>query len=473
MEQINFLGHVISAQGIMVDPQKIEAISNWGAPTNQTEVRSFLGLAGYYRKFIRNFSLIASSLHKLLKKNVRFEWSKECQKSMDKLKKRLTTAPILTLSDDSSDYVIYSDASLRGMGCVLMQNGWVISYLSRQLKPHERNYPTHDLELAAVVFALKAWRHYLYGRRCQIYSDHRSLKYIMTQKELNLRQRRWVELIKDYDCTIEYHPGKANIVADALSHKPTVTLASIKAVQLPLLLEFRGLNAELTVDDSGAVLASFSARPLLLQEIWEAQMQDPQLQRARAVIQSGASSEFTIRGDGMMLYRGWICVPASKPLKEMILQEAHSSAYAMHPGSTKMYQTIRQTYWWSGMKQDIAAYVASCLVCQQVKAEHQHPAGMMQPLPIPEWKWDHVTMDFVVGLPRTASGKDAIWVIVDRLTKTAHFIPIRISFSLDMLARLYMNEIVSKHGVPASIISDRDPRFTSRFWAKLQGGLGT
>ena len=286
----------------MVDPQKIEAISNWGAPTNQTEVRSFLGLAGYYRKFIRNFSLIASSLHKLLKKNVRFEWSEECQKSMDELKRRLTTAPVLTLPDDSSDYVIYSDASLRGMGCVLMQNGRIISYLSRQLKPHERNYPTHDLELAAVVFALKAWRHYLYGRRCQIYSDHRSLKYITTQKELNLRQRRWVELIKDYDCTIEYHPRKANVVADALSRKPTATLASIKAVQLPLLLEFRGLNAELTVDDSGAVLASFSARPLLLQEIWEAQMQDPQLQRARAVIQSGAPSEFTIRGDGMMLY---------------------------------------------------------------------------------------------------------------------------------------------------------------------------
>ena len=168
------------------------------------------------------------------------------------------------LPNDSSDYVIYSDASLKGIGCVLMQNGRVISYLSRQLKPHEKNYPTHDLELAAVVFALKAWRHYLYGRRCQIYSDHRSLKYITTQKELNLRQRRWVELIKDYDCTIEYHPGKANVVADALSHKPIATLASIKAVQLSLLLEFRGLNAELTVDDSGVVLASFSARTLLL-----------------------------------------------------------------------------------------------------------------------------------------------------------------------------------------------------------------
>ena len=250
-----------------MDPQKIEAILNWKAPTNQTKVRSFLGLAEYYRRFIRNFSLIASPLHKLLKKNVRFEWSKECQKSMDELKRRLTIAPVLTLPNDSSDYVIYSDVSLKGMGCVLMQNKQIISYLSRQLKSHERNYSTHDLELATVVFVLKAWRHYLYRQKCKIYFDHRSLKYITIQKELNLRHRRWVELIKDYDYTIEYHPRKANVVANTLSRKPTATLASIKAVQLPLLLEFREFNAELTIDNFKAVLANISARPLLLQKI--------------------------------------------------------------------------------------------------------------------------------------------------------------------------------------------------------------
>ena len=265
----------------MVDPQKVEAILSWEAPTNQTEVRSFLGLAGYYRRFIRNFSVIASPMTSLLKKNVGFVWSEECQRSMDELKRRLTTAPVLILPDDDSDFVVYSDASQRGMGYVLMQNERVVAYISRQLKPHERNYPTHDLELAAVVFALKVWRHYLYGRKCQIFSDHRSLKYITTQKELNLRQRKWMELIKDYDCTIDYHPDKANVVADALSRKPTASLASIRAVQIPLMLELRGLDAGLEVDASGALLASFSVKPLLLGEICEAQLQDPQLIEAR------------------------------------------------------------------------------------------------------------------------------------------------------------------------------------------------
>ena len=272
LDKVNFLGHVISSQGVMVDPQKIEDILNWEVPTNQTEVRSFFGLAGYYRRFIRNFSIIASPMTELLKKNVRFEWTEECQQCMDELKERLTTAPILTLPDGESDFMIYSDASWNGLGCVLMQNGMVISYISKKLKPHERKYPTHDLELAAVVFALKMWRHYLYGSRCQIFTDHKSLKYVMTQKELNLRKRRWVELIKDYDCTIEYHPGKANVVADALSRKPTATLASIKTVQLPLVKELKELNAELTVSNSGALLAHFKARPLLLEEIWETQM---------------------------------------------------------------------------------------------------------------------------------------------------------------------------------------------------------
>ena len=169
---------------------------------------------------------------------------------MDELKGRLTSAPILTLSDDENEFVIYSDASWNGLGCVLMQNGKVVAYISRQLKPHERRYPTHDLELATVVFALKMWRHYLYGSQCQIFTDHKSLKYVMTQKELNLRQRKWIELIKDYDCTIEYHPEKANIVADALSRKPKATLAFIKTIQLPLMKE---LNAGLAVSDSGAL----------------------------------------------------------------------------------------------------------------------------------------------------------------------------------------------------------------------------
>ena len=216
LDMVAFLGHVISVEGISVDPQKIEAIMNWKPPTNVSEVRSFLGLAGYYRKFVERFLKIANPLTNLLKKDQKFEWSDTCQHSFEELRQRLTTAPVLALPSGKDGYVVYSDASRQGLGCVLMQNGRVIAYASRQLKKHEQNYPTHDLELAAVVFALKIWRHYLYGVPCQIFTDHKSLQYIFTQKELNLRQRQWLELIKDYDCTIEYHPGKANVVVDTL-----------------------------------------------------------------------------------------------------------------------------------------------------------------------------------------------------------------------------------------------------------------
>ena len=215
--EVSFLGHIVSKEGIRVDPKKIEVVVEWKPPRNVTEVRSFLGLAGYYRRFVKGFSMTAAPMTRLLQKNVKYEWSEKCQRSFDKLKAFLTEAPVLTQPTGGREYVIFSDASLNGLGCVLMQEGKVVAYASRQLKPHERNYPTHDLELAAIVFALKIWRRYLYGEKCFIYTDHKSLKYLPSQQELNLRQRRWMELIKDYDCVIDYHPGKANVVANALS----------------------------------------------------------------------------------------------------------------------------------------------------------------------------------------------------------------------------------------------------------------
>ncbi|KAL4030699.1 hypothetical protein IC575_008949 [Cucumis melo] len=376
LEQVVFFGHVVSAKGVSVDPYKVEAIVNWERPISATEVRSFLGLAGYYRHFIKDFSRLALPLTALTRKNVKFEWL--------------------------------------GLGCVLMQDGNVIAYASRQLKEHECNYPTHDLELAAVVLALKIWRHYLFGEKCHIFTDHKSLKYIFDQKELNLRQRRWLELIKDYDCTIEYHPGKANVVADALSRKSRLPKSALCGIRVALLNELRGSKAV-----------------------------------------------------------GRLCVPNISELKNAILEEAHGSAYAMHPSSTKMYRTLKKTYWWSGMKQEIAEYVDRCLICQQVKPVRQRPGGFLNPLPVPEWKWEHITMDFLFGLPRTSSGHDGIWVIVDRLTKTTRFIPIKMTSTLDQLARLYVDKIVSQYGVPVSIVSDRDPRFTSKFWPSLQKAMGT
>ncbi|KAL8123995.1 hypothetical protein AgCh_011844 [Apium graveolens] len=202
---------------VEVDPAKIEAIINWERPKTPTEVRSFMGLAGYYRRFVQDFAKIATPLTKLTRKNQKFEWDEKCEECFQELKNRLVSSPVLVFPDEQGNFVIYSDASYKGLGCVLIQHDKVIACASRQLKPHEEKYPTHDLELAAIVFALKIWRHYLYGETCEIYTDHKSLKYIFTQKELNMRQRIWLELIKDYDCTINYHPGKANVVADALS----------------------------------------------------------------------------------------------------------------------------------------------------------------------------------------------------------------------------------------------------------------
>ena len=267
LDMVAFLGHVISVEGVSVDPKKIEAVVNWKPPKNVSEVRSFLGLVGYYRKFVEGFSKIAAPLTKLTRKDVKYDWVEACQQSFKEFKGRLTSNPVLALPNGRDGFVVYSDASRQGLGCVLMQNDRVIAYASRQLKKHEENYPTHYLELAAVVFALKIWRHYLYGVPCRIFTDHKSLQYIFTQKELNLRKRRWLELIKDYDCTIEYHPGKANVVADALSRRPESSLSHMRSGYLPLLVDLRALGVILEVEDSGALLATFHVRPLLMDQI--------------------------------------------------------------------------------------------------------------------------------------------------------------------------------------------------------------
>ncbi|GJU25200.1 putative reverse transcriptase domain-containing protein [Tanacetum coccineum] len=230
----SFPWHVINGNGIHVDPSKIEAVKNWKAPRTPTEVRSFLGLAGYYRRFIKNFSKIAKSLTILTQKSKTFDWGEEQELAFQTLKDKLCNAPVLALPDGPEDFVVYCDASRIGLGCVLMQRGKVIAYASRQLKIHEENYTTHDLELGAVVFALKIWRHYLYGTKSVIYTDHKSLQHIFSQKELNMRQRHWIELFSDYDCKIRYHPGKANVVADALSRKERVKPKRVRAMNMIL-----------------------------------------------------------------------------------------------------------------------------------------------------------------------------------------------------------------------------------------------
>ncbi|GKC96566.1 putative reverse transcriptase domain-containing protein [Tanacetum coccineum] len=335
---VQFLGHVIDSRGIHVDPAKIKAVKDWASPTTPTEIRQFLGLAGYYQRFIEGFLKIAKPLTELTQKNKKYIWGENQESAFQLLKQKLCEAPILALPEGNNDFVIYCDASHQGLGAVLMQREKVIAYASRQLKPHEENYTTHDLELGAV--------------------------HILDQKELNMRQRRWLELLADYDCEIRYHPGKANVVADALSRKERIKPLRVRALVMTL-------------------------HPKLPSQILKAQT-------------------------------------------EVIKEE-----------------NIK------------------------VKAECQKPSGLLIQPEIPTWKWERITMDFVTKLPKTSSGHDTIWVIVDRLTKSAHFIPTKATDSMETLTRLYIKEIVSRHGVPISIISDRDSHFTSRFWQSMQNALGT
>ena len=227
LTEVKFLGHVVSASGVSVDLEKVEVVMSWERPKSVFEIRSFLGLAGYYRRFIEDFSRLAAPMTRLTRKGVKFEWEDLCEEALQELKGRLTSAPILIVPKQGQRYTVYCDASRDELGCVLMQFGRVVAYGSRQLKNHEQNYPTHDLELVAIVFALKIWHHYLYGEQFEEFLDHKSMKYIFRQRDLNMRQHKWMEYLEDYDFTLHYHPGKANVVADVLSRKSQGVLAGV------------------------------------------------------------------------------------------------------------------------------------------------------------------------------------------------------------------------------------------------------
>ncbi|KAA3470449.1 reverse transcriptase [Gossypium australe] len=395
LKEVGFLGHIVSRGGIRVDPSNISAIVDWKPPRSVTEVRKFLNLANYYRRFVKGFSMIATPMTRLLQKHVKFDWTERCQQSFEKLKTLLTEAPVLVQPEPGWEFVVYSAASLNRLSCVLMQEGKVIAYASRQLKMHGKNYPTHDLELVAIVCALKIWRHHLYG------------------------ERRWLELIKDYELVIDYHLGKASVVSDALGRK--------------LLFALRAMNTQMALLDDGSILAELRAKRLFLEEICEAQKEDNNLQAKKVLWESNVE----------------VCAPRNGELIRKILHKAHSGCLTVHPGSTKMYNDLKKWYWWPSMKKDISEFVSRCLICQQVKVEHQVPS-------VPEWKWDRITMDFVMGLSLTPKKKDV----------THKVSPFHTSAS-----RLFASQRL--HGVPLSIITNRDPRFTSRFWKNLQEALGT
>ncbi|GJY42441.1 putative reverse transcriptase domain-containing protein [Tanacetum coccineum] len=336
--KVQFLGHVIDSQGIHVDPAKIESIKDWASPKSPTEIHQFLGLAGYYRRFIEGFSKIAKPMTKLTQKKVKFEWGDKQEAAFQLLKQKLCSAPILALPEGSKDFIAYCDASKKGLGDVLMQREKVIAYASRQLKIHEKNYTTHDLELGAVVFALKIWRHYL-----------------------------------DYDCEIRYHPGKANVVADALSRKERDQPLRVRALVMTIGLDLpkQILNAQ-TKARKPENIKNEDVGGMLLENA-----KDPEKVRME---------KLEPRADGTLCFNGRSWLPCYGDLRTVIMHESHKSKYSIHPGSDKMYQDMKKLYWWPNMKADIATYVSKCLTCAKVKAEHQRPSGLLVQPKIPEWK---------------------------------------------------------------------------------------
>ncbi|GJX61533.1 putative reverse transcriptase domain-containing protein [Tanacetum coccineum] len=365
---VQFLGHVIDCRGIHVDPAKIESIKDWASPKTPTEICQFLGLVGYYRRFIEGFSKIAKSMTKLTQKGIKFDWGNKQEAAFQLLKQKLCSAPILALPEGSEDFNPYCDASKKGLGAVLMQR--------------EKNWGTYV------------------GAKCTV-SIIRVLQTHADQKEFNMRQRRWNGTLR------------------------------VRAL----------------VDDYW--LGIFLKKSLKAQTEHESQRH--------------------IKKEDI----GGCLVPCYGDFRTVIMYESHKSKYSIHPGSDKIYQDMKKLYWWPNIKANIATYVSKCLTCAKVKAKHQRPSGLLVQPEIPQWKWDNITMDFVMKLPKSSQGYDTIWVIVDRLTKSAIFVPMRETNPMDKLARMYLKEVVTKHGIPVSIICDRDPRFASNFSKSLQKALGT
>lgn len=451
---IEFLGHVISGDGISVDSKKIAAIQGWPTPKNIKELRAFLGLANYYRRFIRNFSQIAAPLTRLTKKDEYFVWDASTQQAFDQLKEVLCAAPVLQPPDPSLPYIVTCDASDYAVGAVLSQkNGsgeWAVAFESRKLTDAERNYATYEKEILSIVHALRTWRHYVEGVPVAVYTDHSSLKYFLEQSTLSRRQVRWLEFLQGFgsDLTIQYLNGKSNVVADALSRRPDLAI--------------------------NAITGTVEVDPSWFQQVMAGYQQD---ETCRRILKGEINNadDFVIE-DGLIFKlvasTKKLYIPAVDALRTKIIAANHDTVSAGHCGMDRTYELIARFYYWPKMKELIRTYVSTCVHCQQNKASNQKPGGLLHPLPIPGKRWEHVTMDLITQLPATQAGYDAIVTFVDKLSKMAHFVPTKTTITAPELAQLFLSQVVRLHGLPKVLISDRDSKFTSDFWRTLFATLG-
>ena len=451
-KEISFLGHKISADGKRMEEDKVKAVLEWPTPKNVDDIRSFIGLAGFYQEYIKHFSEIVAPMSELTHNKTPFEWGKQQQDAFEQIKKAMTTAPMLITPDPNLPYTVMTDSSGIAVGASLNQDQGKglqpIAFLSKKLLPAETRYPVHEQEQLAIIIALKKWRHYLHGTKVKVLMDHKSLVYLETQPHLSNRQVRWGELLSQYDLQIEYLKGKENVVADALSRRPD--------------------HAAPVVEVVNAMSTSSVSTTDLVEDIKKEYKSDPVCIK----IQRTPTLPFIVK-DGMIYNGTKIYVPNNTAIKTRIMSEQHDTPISGHVGSAKTIELIARVFYWPNMHKDIKRYVVSCLPCQSNKPSQQVPMGLLHPLPIPSKKWEQVTMDLITALPRTKSGNDAIVVWVDKLSKLAHFAATKTMIDAPSLARLTYDQVVRHHGLPISIVSDRDPRFTSNFWRSLWHLTGT
>jgi hypothetical protein len=450
--EVDYLGHIISHEGVRVDNRKIDAMQSWPQPKTITELRGFLGLTGYYRKFVRNYGPIAAPLTELLKKG-NFGWNPKANAAFETLKTAMVTTPVLALPDFSEKFIVETDASDYGIGAILSQRGRPIAYLSKALGPTKRAWSIYSKEMLAIMEAIRAWRTYLLGSKFQIQTDQKSLKFLLEQRIVTPEQQKWVSKLVGFDYEIVYRPGRANVAADAMSRMP----------HSPLLLS---ITAPAIDGISGPHLS-------LWEDLRQLNMVDPYLLGLHKKLEAHPElmPHYKVR-EGLIFFKGRLVIPPTSPLKNEILHEFHSSKLAGHSGILRTLKRLAQNFFWEAMKTDVQHFVSECDVCQRNKSEARSPAGLLQPLPIPTQVWEDISLDFIDGLP-LSKGKNSILVVVDRLTKYGHFFALSHPYSAKKIAEIFVSGVMKLHGVPRSIVSDRDSIFLSSFWKEFFQIQGT